>query len=244
MKSVRYSSVSELKLIENQIAFGAITFPIFAAVLAWCRAVSDNEVIYQRFKTIRDLMLQQHNRLKNFAVEFVRDVKICAQYSSAAHQNKAWQDLNILIINAKKRQKRVKESIKFIKRRWSNETMNQLMLEIRDHYVANEIVKFIKKYFTNFEKIIKRLQLTIFKYKKKMNQDIRTTAVYILNDFKRAYSKIYFDSSTSIQKKFRAADLMIRNMKLIKNFHVNTFFDDDFVKSFSVIASRVDIIEI
>ena len=44
--------------------------------------------------------------------------------------------------------------------------MNQLMLEIKNHYVANEIVKFIKKYSINFEKIIKRLQLTIFKYKK------------------------------------------------------------------------------
>ena len=78
MKSVRYSSVLELKLIKNQIAFDAITFSISAAVLAWCRVVSDNEIIYQRLKTIRDLMLQQHNRLKNFAVEFVRDVKTCA----------------------------------------------------------------------------------------------------------------------------------------------------------------------
>ena len=167
MKFVKYSSVLELKLIENQIVFDAITFSIFAAVLAWCRAVSDNEIIYQRFKTIRDLMLQQHNRLKNFAVEFVRDVKICAQYSSAAHQNKAWQDLNVLIINAKKRQKRIKKSIKFMKRRWSDETMNQLMLEIKNHHVANKIVKLVKQYFINFEKIMKKLQLIIFKCKKK-----------------------------------------------------------------------------
>ena len=117
MKSVRYSSVSELKLIENQIVLDVITFPIFAAVLAWCRIVSDNKIIYQRLKAVRDLMLQQHNRLKNFAVEFVQDVKICAQYSSAAHQNKAWQDLNVLIINAEKRQKRVKKSIKSMKRK-------------------------------------------------------------------------------------------------------------------------------
>ena len=45
--------------------------------------------------------------------------------------------------------------------------MNQLMFEIKDHYVANEIVKLIKKYSINFEKIMKRLQLTIFKYKKR-----------------------------------------------------------------------------
>ena len=135
---------------------------------------------------------------------------------SAIHQNKAWQDLNVLIINTKKRQKRIKESIKFIKRKWSDETMNQLMFRIRDHHIANEIVKFIKKYFINFEKIIKRLQLTVFKCEKKINWSIRVIAIYILNDFKRAHNKIYFNSSASIRKNFRAADLMIRNIKLIK----------------------------
>ena len=197
MKSVRYNSVLELKLIKNQIVFDAETFSTSAAVLAWCRAVSDNEIIYQKLKTIQDLMLQQHNRLKNFAVEFVRDVKICAQYSSAAHQNKAWQDLNVLIINAEKRQKRVKKSIKFIKRRWSDETMNQLMLKVKNYHVANKIVKLVKEYFINFEKIMKKLQLTVIKCKKKMNRNIRTTAVYILNNFKRVHSKIYSDFSAS-----------------------------------------------
>ena len=223
MKFVKYSSVFELKLIKNQIIFDAGTFSIFAAILAWCRAVSDNKVICQKFKTIQDLILQQHNRLKNFAVEFMRDVKICAQYSSTAHQNKTWQDLNVLIINAKKRQKRVKKSIKFMKRRWSDKTMNQLMLEIKDHHVANQVVKLVKKYSINFEKIMKRLQLTIFKCKKKMSRDIRATAVYILNDFKRAHSKTYFDFSASIRKDFRVADLMIKDIKLIKNFQANAF---------------------
>ena len=112
-------------------------------------------------------MLQQHIRLKNFTVEFVREVKICAQYSSTAYQNKTWWNLNILTINAKKRQKQIKKNIKFMERKWSDETMNQLMLEIKNYHVANETVKFIKKYFINFEKTIKKLQLTIFKYKKR-----------------------------------------------------------------------------
>ena len=47
--------------------------------------------------------------------------------------------------------------------------MNQLMLEIRNHHVANEVVKLVKEYFINFEKIMKKLQLTIFKYIKKKN---------------------------------------------------------------------------
>ena len=122
--------------------------------------------------------------------------------------------------------------------------MNQLMLEIRDHHVANETVKLVKKYSINFEKIMKRLQLTIFKRRKKMNRSIRATAVYILNDFKRVHSKIYFNFSASIRKDLRTADLMIKDMRLIKNFQANVFSDDDFVKSFSVTASRIDIIEI
>ena len=121
--------------------------------------------------------------------------------------------------------------------------MNQLMLEVRNHHVANETVKLVKEYSINFEKIIKRLQLTIFKHKKKISRSIRATAAYILNDFKRAHSKTYSDLSASIRKDFRAADLMIRNMKLIEDSQANASFDDDFVESFSVTASRADIIE-
>ena len=130
-----------------------------------------------------------------------------------------------------------------MKRKWSNETMNQLMLEVRNHHVADEIIK-LKKYSINFEKIMKRLQLTVFKRRKKMSRSIRTTAVYILNDFKRVHSKTYSDLFVSIQKNFHAADLMIRNMKLIKNFQANIFFNDDFVKSSSITVNRIDDIKI
>ena len=101
--------------------------------------------------------------------------------------------------------------------------MNQLMFKIKNHHVANEIVKLVKKYFIDFEKIMKKLQLTVFKCKEKMNRDIRVTAVYILNDFKRVHSKIYSDLSASTRKNFRVVDLMIRNIKLIKNFQTNVF---------------------
>ena len=77
-----------------------------------------------------------------------------------------------------------------------------------------------------------------------MNRNIRMITVYILNDFKRVHSKIYFDLSASIRKNLRVADLMIRNMKLIKNFKANAFSDDNFVESFSITASRVDTIKI
>ena len=77
-----------------------------------------------------------------------------------------------------------------------------------------------------------------------MNRSIRATVVYTLNNFKRAHSKIYSDLFASIQKNFRAADLMIRDMRLIKNSQTNAFSDDDFVENFSITASRVDIIKI
>ena len=77
-----------------------------------------------------------------------------------------------------------------------------------------------------------------------MNRNIRTTVVYILNDFKRVHNKIYFDFSASTREDFRAADLIIRNIKLRKNFQTNIVFNDDFVESFSVTASRINIIEI
>ena len=169
-------------------------------------------------------MLQRHNCLKNFTVEFVRKIKICAQYSSAVHQNKAWQDLNVLIINAKKYQKRIKKNIKFIKRRWSNETMNQLIFEIRNHHVANEIFKFIKKYSITFEKIMKKLQLTIFKRKEKMNWNIRMIVIYILNDFKRGHSKIYFNFFCVDSKEFSRCWFNDQRYKIDKEFSNKCFF--------------------
>ena len=76
--------------------------------------------------------------------------------------------------------------------------MNQLIFEIRKPYVAKEIVKFIKEYFINFEKIMKRLQLIILRRKEKVNRDIQAIIVYILNNFKRAHNKTYVNFFASI----------------------------------------------
>ena len=65
-----------------------------------------------------------------------------------------------------------------------------------------------------------------------------------MNDFKRVHSKIYFDLSASTRKNLHAADLMIKDMRLIENFQTNIFSDDDFVENFSITANKVDIIEI
>ena len=77
-----------------------------------------------------------------------------------------------------------------------------------------------------------------------MNRSIWATVVYIFNDFKCVHNKTYSDFFASTRENFRAADLMIRDINLIKKFWANVFFDDDFVESFSVIVNRIDIIEI
>ena len=51
-----------------------------------------------------------------------------------------------------------------------------------------------------------------------MNRSIRTIAVYILNNFKRAHNKIYSNLFALTRKNSRAVDLIIGSMKLIKNF--------------------------
>ena len=56
-----------------------------------------------------------------------------------------------------------------------------------------------------------------------MNKSIRATAVYILNNVKRVHSKTYFDFSASIREDFRAANLMIKDIRLIKKFQANIF---------------------
>ena len=61
------------------------------------------------------------------------------------------------------------------------------------------------------------MQLIILKYKK-MNQNIRTIVIYILNNFKRVHSKIYINFFTSTRKNLYAIDLMIKDMRLIKKF--------------------------
>ena len=52
------------------------------------------------------------------------------------------------------------------------------MFEIKNHHVANKIVKFIKEYSIIFEKIIKKLQLTIFKCKKNESRHLNDCCLH------------------------------------------------------------------
>ena len=117
------------------------------------------------------------------------------------------------------------------------------MFEIKNHHIANKIVKSIKDHFISFKKIIKRLQLIVFKCKEKMSRSIQAIIVYILNDFKRGHSKLYSNFSASTRDDLRAANLMINDMKLIKNSQTNVFSNNDFIQNFSITISRVDIIK-
>ena len=48
---------------------------------------------------MRDLVLQQRNRLEDFAPEFVREAQRCPQYPPTGRQDQAWQDLGTLAAN-------------------------------------------------------------------------------------------------------------------------------------------------
>ena len=62
------------------------------------------------------------------------------------------------------------------------------MLNVKDHHITDKAVKLAKKYFNNFDKTIQRLQLVMFQHRKRIDKEIKTIIVYILNDFKRVYS--------------------------------------------------------
>ena len=70
------------------------------------------------------------------------------------------------------------------------------------------------------------------------------TTKYIINYYKRAFSNVLIDFSTSILNDFRAINLMISNLRLIKNFQTDISFGDDFVKNSSIIINKIIIIEI
>ena len=54
--------------------------------------------------------------------------------------------------------------------------------------------------------------------KEKMNQNIRMTTKYSINNYKRVFSDVLINLSTSTLNDFRTIDLMMNNLKLIKNF--------------------------
>ena len=76
-----------------------------------------------------------------------------------------------------------------------------------------------------------------------MNRNIQTTAKYIINDYKRVFNDVFIDFLTLTLNNFRAIDLMINDLKLIKNFQTNISFDDDFVKNLSIIVNKIIIVE-
>ena len=66
---------------------------------------------------------------------------------------------------------------------------------------------------------------------------------YIMNDYKRAFNDVLINFFILILNDFQAIDLMINDLKLIKNFQTNVSFDDDFIKSLSIIVNKVIIIK-
>ena len=121
--------------------------------------------------------------------------------------------------------------------------INRLIIKIKNHHLVDENVKLTKKYLKNSQKVVQRLQLTIIQRKEKINQNIRTTTKYIINDYKRAFSDVLIDFFTLTSNDFRVINLIMNDLKLIKDSQANASFDDDFVKSSSDIINKITIVE-
>ena len=121
--------------------------------------------------------------------------------------------------------------------------MNQLMFGIRNHYIANEIIKFIKKYSINFEKIMKRLQLTIFKHKKNQSRHSSDCCLHFERLQTRSQQDLFWFFCVD-SKGLSRCWFNDQKYKIDREFSSKCFFNDDFVKNFSVIVNRVDITEI
>ena len=66
---------------------------------------------------------------------------------------------------------------------------------------------------------------------------------YIINDYKRAFNDVLIDFFTLILNDFCVADLMMNNLKSIKDFQADVSFDNNFVKNSLNIINRITIVE-
>ena len=68
-------------------------------------------------------------------------------------------------------------------------------------------------------------------------------AKYIINDYKRVFNNVLINFLILTLNNFRATDLMMSNLKLIKDFQTNASFDDNFIKNSSIIVNRIIIVK-
>ena len=89
------------------------------------------------------------------------------------------------------------------------------MTEIRDHHLADEGVKLAKRYPGDSQKAVQRLQLAVIQRREKVGRGIRTTAEYIIDDYKRASSDALADLPAPTSDDLRATGLMVSGPKMI-----------------------------
>ena len=65
------------------------------------------------------------------------------------------------------------------------------MTSIKSRYIKEETIKLIKKYFNEYEKVVKLMQQTVLQKRKQIYRKVKTIANYILIDFKNIFSKNY-----------------------------------------------------
>ena len=69
--------------------------------------------------------------------------------------------------------------------------MNALMTSIKSRYIEEETIKLTKKYFNEYKKTIKLMQLIVLQKRKQIHREIKKIANYIFINFKNVFNKNY-----------------------------------------------------
>ena len=108
------------------------------------------------------------------------------------------------------------------------------MSDIRSHHVSDETTKLMKRYSNEYEKAVGLMQQTVLQKKKQIARDVRTTAEYIVSDFKNAANNDYKNRTTFISSKLKDVELKRKNERLIEDVSKIVFSEDGYVSSLSI----------
>ena len=108
------------------------------------------------------------------------------------------------------------------------------MSNIKSRHVDDETTKLTKRYSNEYEKIVKLMQQAVLQKRKQIARDVRTTAEYIVFDFKNVVNNDYKDRTTFISSKLKKVGLKRKNERLIEEILKIALFEDKYVLSSSI----------
>ena len=95
--------------------------------------------------------------------------------------------------------------------------MSALIMNIKSRYIKEKTIKLTKKYFNEYKKTIKLMQLIILQKRKQIYRRVKTIANYTFIDFKNVFNKNYQNLIFSIAAALKNVNLKQKNQRLIKD---------------------------